>query len=140
MLFAFTSIVGAVLGACIGSFLTCAAWRIPQRISLAGRSICPTCGVQLKERWNLPIIGWLALRGRSGCCKTPISPRYIGIESGVALLGAVLTNLIGFVPAFVVAVTMILIVGGYGQWRAEFPPPVPTDLVDEEEPASAPST
>jgi Bacterial Peptidase A24 N-terminal domain len=134
MLFAFSFLVGAALGACVGSFLSCAAWRIPQRVSLSGRSICPSCGVQLKERWNLPIVGWLALRGRSGCCRQPISPRYIGLEALAALVGGLLAAVVGLVPTFAVAVATILVVGGYGQWRAEFPPPVPTDAHEETEP------
>ena len=49
------------------------------------RSRCPKCGHQLAWHENLPLLGWLRLRGRCASCKTPISVRYPLIE---ALTGA----------------------------------------------------
>jgi hypothetical protein len=70
----------AVVGACIGSFLNVVIHRLPQedpaRRSLGGRSRCPKCGAQIAWHDNLPIVGWLLLRGRARCCRQRISVRY----------------------------------------------------------------
>ena len=62
-----------ILGACIGSFLCCQARRLHLRQgktkkSLPSRSICLSCKTQLKWYDNLPIISWLALRGKCRKC------------------------------------------------------------------------
>ena len=49
------------------------------------RSRCPSCGHQLAWHENLPLVGWLRLRGRCAACKSPISARYPLLE---ALTGA----------------------------------------------------
>ena len=43
-------------------------------------SRCPHCGHQLRWHENLPLIGWLRLRGRCASCKAPISLRYPFVE------------------------------------------------------------
>ncbi|TDP62799.1 prepilin peptidase [Roseateles toxinivorans] len=52
------------------------------------RSRCPSCGHQLAWHENMPLIGWLRLRGRCSACKTPISPRYPVVEALTGLLFA----------------------------------------------------
>jgi leader peptidase (prepilin peptidase)/N-methyltransferase len=44
------------------------------------RSRCPCCGHQIRWFENLPVVSWLALRGKCSSCKTPISPRYPLVE------------------------------------------------------------
>jgi leader peptidase (prepilin peptidase) / N-methyltransferase len=44
------------------------------------RSACPKCGHQIRWYENLPVVGWLSLRGRCSACKTPISWRYPAME------------------------------------------------------------
>lgn len=56
------------------------------------RSACPSCGHAIRWYENIPLLSWLALRGRCSACKTPISPRYPFIE----LLTAVLFGLAGW--------------------------------------------
>jgi leader peptidase (prepilin peptidase) / N-methyltransferase len=51
-------------------------------------SACPACGHQIRWHENIPVVGWLRLRGRCSACKTPISPRYPLIEVATALLFA----------------------------------------------------
>jgi leader peptidase (prepilin peptidase)/N-methyltransferase len=104
-----TVIIGAVLGACIGSFLTCVTWRVPQRKPITGRSVCPVCGRQLKARWNVPVLGWAALRGRSGCCDQPISVRYPLIELAGAAAGAAAAYAFGIIAVYGIAVGVILV-------------------------------
>jgi leader peptidase (prepilin peptidase) / N-methyltransferase len=76
-------------GLIIGSFLTVVAHRVPQGESVVrGRSRCPSCGAQIAAYDNVPVVSWLALRGRARCCGAPISPRYPLIELTTGLLFA----------------------------------------------------
>ncbi len=99
----------AVLGLCIGSFLNVVIGRLPHddddfeepevsgfwnhvraAFSFSGRayrrlytppnSHCPKCGHQIRWFENIPVLSWLALRGKCSSCKQPISPRYILVE------------------------------------------------------------
>ena len=75
------------LGACVASFLNVVVWRVPRGESIVSPpSHCPKCNAQIKWWQNIPILSWLALRGRCAACEAPISPRYIFVE----LLGGML--------------------------------------------------
>ena len=79
------------LGACIASFLNVVIWRVPRGESIVSPpSHCPQCHAPIKWYQNIPILSWLALRGKCANCKTPISPRYILVEmlGGVLFLAA----------------------------------------------------
>ena len=81
------------LGACIASFLNVVIWRVPRGESIVSPpSHCPKCHAPIKWYQNIPILSWLALRGKCANCKTPISPRYILVEmlGGVLFLAAFL--------------------------------------------------
>ncbi len=81
------------LGACIASFLNVVIWRVPRGESIVSPpSHCPKCGSAIRWWQNIPILSWLALRGRCAACKAPISPRYICVEAlgGVLFLAAFL--------------------------------------------------
>ena len=76
-IFVYCIVVAICLGACMGSFLNCAAWRIVHGESfLSGRSHCPNCGHTLTAVELIPIISWLIQKGRCKNCKTKISVRY----------------------------------------------------------------
>ena len=78
-----------LFGACIGSFLNVVIYRIPAGLSLVHPpSRCPKCMHRLGKTENVPVLGWLWLKGRCRWCKTPISPRYPTIETvtGIAFL------------------------------------------------------
>ena len=82
-------IVFFALGACVGSFYNVIVYRMPRGISLINPpSHCPLCKKHIPIRYNLPIVGWLWLRGKSACCKQPISVIYPIGESLCGLLGA----------------------------------------------------
>ncbi len=84
---AFAAAFAGVLGSTIGSFLNVVAYRLPRRESLVRPgSRCPGCGTAIKAYDNLPVFGWLLLRGRCRNCKTRISPRYPIIEALTAVL------------------------------------------------------
>jgi leader peptidase (prepilin peptidase) / N-methyltransferase len=73
--------LAALGGAVIGSFLNVVIHRLPRRESIAtGRSRCPGCETQIAAYDNVPVVSWLALRGRCRHCGTRISPRYPLIE------------------------------------------------------------
>ena len=81
------------LGACIASFLNVVIWRAPRGESIVSPpSHCPKCNAPIKWWQNIPILSWLALRGKCAACKAPISPRYICVEflGGVLFLAAFL--------------------------------------------------
>ena len=78
-------------GACIASFLNVVIWRMPRGESIVSPpSHCPKCGAAIRWWQNVPILSWLALRGKCANCKAPISPRYILVETigGVLFLAA----------------------------------------------------
>jgi leader peptidase (prepilin peptidase)/N-methyltransferase len=75
-----------IAGACAGSFLNVCVHRWPRERSVVKpRSRCPSCGNQLAWFENIPILSWVALRGRCRCCDEPISPEYPLIELIVAI-------------------------------------------------------
>ena len=74
-------VVVALLGACVGSFLNVVAWRLPREESVVlPPSHCPRCGSRLRWFENVPLLGWLLLRGRCGHCGASISCRYPLVE------------------------------------------------------------
>lgn len=78
-------------GCMAGSFLNVVAHRVPLRETVVfGRSRCPACGSQIRARDNVPVLGWLLLRGRCRDCGTAISPRYPLVEAACGGLVAAL--------------------------------------------------
>lgn len=68
-------------GACVGSFLNVVVWRLPRGESLVRPpSRCPNCETPLAWYDNVPVFGWLWLRGRCRYCAEPISARYPIVE------------------------------------------------------------
>ncbi|MEU4624286.1 prepilin peptidase [Actinoplanes sp. NPDC023801] len=77
----------ALLGLAIGSFLNVVIHRVPRDESLIHPgSHCPQCGNPVRNRHNVPVVGWLMLRGRCADCGTRISARYPLVEAGTAAL------------------------------------------------------
>jgi len=111
-----------LLGLCVGSLLNVVIHRLPKMMeaqwreecaALEGReppargtynlfvprSACPKCAAPITALQNIPVLSWIALRGRCANCKTPISARYPLVE----LLGGGLAVLVawrfGYSPA-----------------------------------------
>ena len=100
----------AGMGLLVGSFLNVVILRLPRRLEwewkrdarevledtelyeppppgiVVERSHCPNCGHQLSWYENIPVLSWLALRGRCRSCKAPISPQYPLVELLTAVL------------------------------------------------------
>ncbi|HQU48749.1 MAG TPA: A24 family peptidase [Casimicrobiaceae bacterium] len=104
----------AVIGLFVGSFLNVVIHRLPKMMErgwseqcaeLAGREIepaptynlavprsaCPSCGHAIRAIENVPVLSWLALRGRCSACRARISPRYpiVELAAGALALAAV---------------------------------------------------
>lgn len=68
-------------GTAFGSFLNVVIWRLPHGMSLSfPASHCPKCGHAIRWRHNIPLFGWLMLRGKCFDCREPISWRYPLVE------------------------------------------------------------
>jgi leader peptidase (prepilin peptidase)/N-methyltransferase len=75
-----------LVGACVGSFLNVCIARWPHDLSVvAPRSRCPKLRAPDPRAENIPILGWLLLRGRCAGCNLPIAATYPAIELLVAL-------------------------------------------------------
>ncbi len=108
------SLVAALFGLLIGSFLNVVIYRVPKMMQresdnyvasesgkelphtdqfnlMLPRSGCPHCGHQITARENIPVVSYLALRGKCSACKAPISARYPAVE---ALTGALFFALV----------------------------------------------
>lgn len=87
LIFATTTLLIFAWGAAIGSFLNVVVYRLPAGLSLLyPPSRCPHCFHLLSARDNLPVLGWLWLRGRCRYCQTPIAVRYPLVEAATGLL------------------------------------------------------
>jgi leader peptidase (prepilin peptidase) / N-methyltransferase len=83
---AFTAAVFAP-GLALGSFLSVVVSRVPLRRSIvAPRSACTSCGVPIRWRDNVPLLGYLLLRGRCRSCGVRIGWMYPAVELTTALL------------------------------------------------------
>jgi leader peptidase (prepilin peptidase)/N-methyltransferase len=102
-----------IVGACAGSFLNVCTLRWPrERSVLRPRSRCPQCGNQLAWFENVPVLSWVALRGRCRCCDEPISVQYPLIEITVAIGWLLAVHYYGFtLTALRVAVFGTILLG-----------------------------
>jgi leader peptidase (prepilin peptidase) / N-methyltransferase len=109
----------AVVGLLIGSFLNVVIHRLPVMLErqwraecarlatnaetaqesfnlVVPRSACPACRAPITAWQNIPIVSYLALRGRCASCRAPISMRYPLIEALTALMSAAVAWKFGF--------------------------------------------
>jgi leader peptidase (prepilin peptidase)/N-methyltransferase len=81
MPFHFWSLVFFALGCIVGSFLNVCIHRLPLGMSIVSpKSHCPHCKYSIPWYLNIPLVTWMALRGRCKNCGAPISPRYFIVE------------------------------------------------------------
>jgi leader peptidase (prepilin peptidase)/N-methyltransferase len=89
----------ALFGLAIGSFLNVVIYRVPRQESIVSPgSHCPFCDNAIKGRHNVPVFGWLLLRGRCASCRARISARYPLVELGTGVLFAAITLRFGLAP------------------------------------------
>ncbi len=83
----FALILLTVWGACVGSFLNVVIYRVPAGLSVVSPpSRCPGCEKKLAAYDNVPVLGWLWLRGKCRSCKMNISIQYPLVEAATAVL------------------------------------------------------
>ena len=98
------AVVACIFGLLIGSFLNVVIYRMPKMMQresenyvahesgkplphadrfnlMVPRSACPHCGHRITALENIPVLSYLALRGKCSQCKAPISARYPVIEA-----------------------------------------------------------
>ena len=113
------TILSALMGLAVGSFLNVVIYRLPKiveykwRLEVAEsrgepapetehltlavpRSRCPHCGHVITALENIPVLSWLFLRGKCSACRAPISVRYPLIEAGTAAFTAFAAIHFGF--------------------------------------------
>lgn len=118
-------ILALLLGAISGSFLNVVIYRLP--LMLAGQScslrfpasFCPQCRSPIRWRHNLPLLGWLVLRGRCADCRQPISWRYPLTEGITALMFArvVMRHGVTLHSAFLLLAACLLLALAVIDWR-----------------------
>ncbi|HEY0020381.1 MAG TPA: prepilin peptidase [Longimicrobium sp.] len=80
-------VYAGIVGACVGSFLNVCVYRWPEdRSVVSPPSSCPGCGTRIKWYDNVPVLGWMWLRGRCRACGAPISIQYPLVELLTAAL------------------------------------------------------
>lgn len=80
-----------LLGLSIGSFVNAWVWRLRHNQSVvSGRSKCPHCNHKLAVKDLIPLISFVALKGKCRYCKKPISWQYPIVELGTGLLFALI--------------------------------------------------
>lgn len=105
------AVIAGIFGLLIGSFLNVVIHRIPEMMQresdnyvahesgqplpntdrynlVVPRSACPQCGHQISALENIPLVSYIALRGKCVACKTPISARYPIVELSTGILSA----------------------------------------------------
>lgn len=86
------AVLAGLLGLAVGSFLNVVIYRVPAGESVVSPpSRCPRCGAHIRARHNIPVLGWLMLRGRCADCGASISVRYPLVEAGTAALFVLVT-------------------------------------------------
>ncbi len=120
------TVVAAMAGLCVGSFLNVVIHRLPKMLErgwqaqcaelrgeapdsapaynlVVPRSACPACGIRITALQNIPVVSWLALRGRCAGCKAPISGRYPWSKCWAAVLAACAIWRFGVTPQGIAA-------------------------------------
>jgi leader peptidase (prepilin peptidase)/N-methyltransferase len=110
-------VYGGLLGLILGSFLNVVVYRLAAGLALSRPpSACPVCGHPIRRRHNVPVLGWLVLRGRCADCGAPISVRYPLVELATGAIFAVLVvrldslDLLPAVPAYLVFAAVGIVV------------------------------
>lgn len=98
-----------VIGLPFGSFFNVVAYRLPrgQMPWRPARSHCPSCDAEIAASDNIPVLGWLLLKGRCRNCGAAISWRYPVFEALTGLLFAAAGLRFGFTPELVPALLLI---------------------------------
>lgn len=120
----FVALIIALYGAIAGSFFGCFIYRYPRKLSLRQPpSTCPHCHTRLGVPDLVPILSWLALKGRCRHCQTPMSMLYVWIESATVLAGLGVWFVMGNTWWLLLAVPAAwgAVLGGFYRAVAQYP-------------------
>lgn len=93
----FLRVFATMLGLVWGSFLNVVIYRVPRGLSVVRPgSQCPGCGTPIKPWDNVPVFGFLWLRGRARCCGAKLSPRYPLVEAIGGIIGLAVLEVVVF--------------------------------------------
>jgi leader peptidase (prepilin peptidase)/N-methyltransferase len=127
---AVATLLALVVGLCVGSFVNVVIHRLPKMLErgweaqcaelrgevpveppaynlIVPRSACPACGHPIRALENVPVVSWLALRGRCSSCQAPIPIRYPIVEALGGLLAAYAIWRYGITPRGVGACVLL---------------------------------
>jgi leader peptidase (prepilin peptidase)/N-methyltransferase len=91
-----------LMGLSIGSFLNVVIYRLPRRQSLVWPgSLCPECRKPIAWHDNVPVVGWLILRGRCRACRARIDIRYPLVEAAAGGLFLLHLYVLGWHPILI---------------------------------------
>ena len=92
-------LLSGLVGLAVGSFLNVVVHRLPRGESVVSPgSRCPSCGTPIRWFQNLPLVSWLALRGRCASCGAGISWQYPFVEAATAAIWAGNVAALGLTP------------------------------------------
>lgn len=117
------AVMGALLGGTIASFLGVVLERVPRGVSVNGRSRC-ACGRQLRWHENVPVLGWLRIRGTAPCCGARLPVGYLfGELAGTIVLGALgaLTGPLGIGAGCTIALVVTTLIAHRRRRRGALP-------------------
>ena len=118
---AFVVLWSFALGASLGSFLNVVVYRLPAGLNLSRpKSRCPRCETPIRKTDNLPVLGWLKLRGRCRACGLPIAKRYPLVEATCGALLAALVLCVVLLGG--VNLPVDAGVAGRGRWARDLDP------------------
>lgn len=93
----FLRVFVVLFGLIWGSFLNVVIYRVPRGMSVVRPpSHCPSCGKPVRPWDNVPVFGWLFLRGKARCCGAELSPRYPLVEAIGGLLSLAILEAVVF--------------------------------------------
>lgn len=144
--------VCALFGLVVGSFVNVVALRLPRMLEAAWTtearaildlpqdeggeavsllrppSTCPHCGTRIRPWHNVPLLGWLWLRGRAACCGKPISVQYPLVELLCGVLAALCAWRFGWTPMLpcALALVWVLVAAAVVDMRTQLLPDVLT--------------
>ena len=103
-----------IIGACLGSFANVCMYRLPRGKSIVTPgSFCPKCKKPIKSYDNIPVIGYIMLRGKCRNCRKKISVRYPVVEFLTGLIAFLLylkfSISFNFLIYFVFSLALIII-------------------------------
>lgn len=98
----------SILGLLVGSFLNVVAYRVPRGQSVVTPpSACPACKRRLTAVDLVPVLSYVALRGRCRTCRTPISAQYPLAEAAAGLLYGFAAWKLGFQAELAAALLLV---------------------------------